>query len=198
MDHHQGAAARAEAEPGALTHPAVVQLRAVERWLLEGLSESARAQAHMEWEGFGAALLPLGILFSAVRIPGRLVAVLAGVDAPRDAPRALDVFLAEALHGGPVICDPHRGWRFYALVPVSVPQTWAQATEGGRQDLDTEVLGPGWSVGVPRVAAVGYPAHGLVASYWSVPMTSPGHLCEPLRVARLIGEAAHQLTGKDM
>ncbi|MEU3256093.1 hypothetical protein [Streptomyces sp. NPDC006997] len=198
MAGHQrpGLGAPAETPARVLLHPTADERLAVEQWLLSTLSESGRAQARTEWKTLGAALLPLGTQFSAVRIPGRLVAVVAGVDVPRDDPHAIDAFLAEAFQGGPVICDPYNGYRYYVLVPASVPQTWAEAAEDWRS-MDTEVLGRGWRMGVPRVDAVGYPEDGaLLSSYWSVPMPSLGVLCAPLKVARLIAEARHQLGGE--
>jgi hypothetical protein len=46
-------------------------------------------------------VLPLSGLFSAVRVPGRLVqAATASTD-----PHGVDTALAEAFGGGPVVCD---------------------------------------------------------------------------------------------
>ncbi|WP_336113305.1 hypothetical protein [Streptomyces sp. PTD9-10] len=59
------------------------------------------------------ALLPLGSLFSAVRIPGHLLFAAAGTAEFSE----VGAFLDEALDGRPVICDP-RGLRYYALVPA--------------------------------------------------------------------------------
>ncbi|MEV5884423.1 hypothetical protein AB0L74_17100 [Streptomyces sp. NPDC052020] len=135
------------------------------------------------------ALLPLGTLFSAVRIPGRLVqAVIASADAEE-----IDDFLDEFLDGGPVICDP-RGPRYYALVPASVPTTWRQAADDWRRSADVECLGRGSYLGVPRAHATDFRPQTL-ESYWSVAMASPGLLCPPLTVARLIAVGVHHLSG---
>lgn len=131
-------------------------------------------------------MLPLGTLFSAVRIPGRLVEALAGTTGRPE----IDTFLGQVLEGGPVICDPH-GHRYYALVRASVPVTWHEAVDDWRV-VDVDCLGRGTYLGVPRVDAVAYNTQTR-ASYWSVPMPSPAELCAPLRVARLIAAASHQL-----
>jgi hypothetical protein len=129
-------------------------------------------------------MLPLGGLFSAVRIPECL---LAAVSACSEA-ACLDDFLAEAL-GGPVICDP-RFSRYYALVPAGMPATLHQMAEAWRA-LDVDCLGRGSYLGVPRLDAVNR-EHAL-ASYWSVPMDSAAVLCTPLAVARLIAAGRHCL-----
>jgi hypothetical protein len=64
-------------------------------------------------------------LFSAVRIPECLLATLS---TSTEAAACLDDFLAEALGGGPVICDP-RFSRYYALVPARMPATLHQMAE---------------------------------------------------------------------
>ena len=75
------------------------------------------------------ALLPLGTLSSAVRIPGRLVLALTGSAQPW----AVDVFLGQVLDGGPVNCDPYAH-RYYALGSASMPTMWwHQATEKWRR-----------------------------------------------------------------
>ncbi|MFE2581145.1 hypothetical protein [Streptomyces sp. NPDC059378] len=132
----------------------------------------------MEWQEHGVTLLPLGTLFSAVRLPGLLVQAVAASATPAD----IDAVLDDAMQGGPVICAP-RHQRYYALVPASVPRTWQQAVEDW-QAADVEVFGRGTHLGVPRLAA----DHERpdLQSYWSVPMDSPAMLCAPLCVARFI------------
>jgi len=131
-------------------------------------------------------MLPLGTLFSAIRLPARLVTAITG----RLTLAETDAFLADALDGGPVICDP-RGPRYYALVPASVPRTWRDAAHEWR-DADADVLGRDTLLGVPRldVTELNPVEH---ASYWSVPMESMGMLCAPLKVARLIAAAQMRL-----
>jgi hypothetical protein len=129
-------------------------------------------------EGRGGAAA-LGILFSAVRLPGDLVTAAAGVSRLAD----VDGFLDEVLDGGPVICDP-RGHRYYALVPGSMPGRWRDAAEEWRT-LGVACLGRGTYLGVPKVQAVEFDPEGQI-SYWSVPMPSAAVLCRRLAVARLI------------
>lgn len=133
----------------------------------------------MEWSGEGGvALLPLGTLYSAVRIPEHLVHAVAGSTEPA----AVDEFLARALLGGPVICDP-SGRRYYALVPASTATRWRHG--------DADCLGRGTHLGVPRLDAL-EPDPQAWASYWAVPMPSAGVLCEPEAVAQLVVVAAYR------
>ncbi|MFE5758890.1 hypothetical protein ACFQ7I_35155 [Streptomyces massasporeus] len=124
------------------------------------------------------ALLPLGDLFSAVRMPEYLLTALSGGAEAA----CVDDFLAEALGGGPVICDP-RFSRYYALVPAGVPAMPHQ-TEDTWHGLGVSCLGRGSHLGVPRLDAVD--SRRPLASYWSVPLNSAAMLCTPLLVARLI------------
>jgi hypothetical protein len=133
----------------------------------------------MEWTQNGVALLPLGTLMSAVRLPHRLVRAVAG----RDEPDALDSFLGEALDGGPVVCDPHRR-RYYLLVPASMPTRWHVAAAEW-EALGVKTLSRGTYLGVPKPQCVSFNA--LVwGCYWSVPMPSAGVLCRPHDVARIM------------
>lgn len=166
--------------PAAESAPA----QTVERWLLSALPEFGRTRARDEWNEYGVAVLPLGTLFSAVRLPALLVHAVAASTVPED----IDDVLTEALNGGPVICDLRRG-RYYALVPAGVPTAWQDAAEDWRR-ADVEVLGRGWYVGVPRTDAT---EPGLTDSYWSVPMPSAAILCTALGVARLIAAGVHVL-----
>ena len=167
-----------ETEPRVLVHPMADRRLASEHWLLATLPASHRSRARQEWLQHEVTLLPLGSLFSAVRIPGALVAALARSTEPE----RLDEFLRETLDGGPVICDPHF-LRYYALVPASMPRTWHQALDDWRTQ-DVDCLGRGSYLGVPRPDAVEWARPR--ATYWSVPMDSPAALCAPMDVARLI------------
>ncbi|EPD63194.1 hypothetical protein [Streptomyces sp. HGB0020] len=171
-----------ETEPGVLVHPCSDRRLAAEHWLLSTSRNRDRTRA--EWRRHGIAMLHLGALFSAVRLPEPLV--LALVDKPWD-PALVDPLLKDMLDG-PVICDP-RHHRYYALVPASVPVTWRQAVEEWRE-VDVDCLGRGSILGVPRLDADRYDGQ---ASYWSVPMQSAGVLCAPLHVARMIAAARHLL-----
>ncbi|MFI8301583.1 hypothetical protein ACIGCZ_37375 [Streptomyces nigra] len=172
--------------PKVIVHPAADRRLAATHWLLSTLPAAGRDRARTEWEDTGVALLPLGTLFSAVRIPGRLVRALTG---PLSLPET-DTVLAEALRGGPVICDPHRP-SYYALVPTSMPSTWKDAAAEW-DEVDVAVLGRDTHLGVPRLDATEL-SPTRWASYWSVPMESAGVLCDRLAVARFIAAARHVL-----
>lgn len=167
-----------ETEPGVLVHPTADRRLASEHWLLATLPAPHRDRARLEWQQHQVTMLPLGSLFSAVRIPGQLLAALTGSTESAE----LDQFLRETLDGGPVICDPHFR-RYYALVPASMPRTWHQALDDWRA-MDVDCLGRNWHLGVPKVDAVEWTRPR--ATYWSVPMDSPAALCSPMDVARLI------------
>ena len=173
-------------EPGVLIHPTADRQLATTQWLLCTLPAQGRDRARTEWRQHGVAMLPLGTLFSAVRIPGSLIHALTGTLEPRE----VDPILAEALRGGPVICDPHRP-SYYALVHASMPRTWRDAAEDW-SSMDVAVLGRDTHLGVPRVDAVALDPVTR-ASYWSVPMESAGMLCDRLAVARLIAAGRHVL-----
>ncbi|WP_405856098.1 hypothetical protein OG407_07155 [Streptomyces sp. NBC_01515] len=143
----------------------------------------------MEWQEQSLAMLPLGTLFAAVRLPVALVGAAAFLRGTPDLAQ-VDAFLDEVLDGGPVICDP-QGRRCYALVPASMPESYKQAAEDWRP-LGVEILGRGTYLGVPPVHLVEFDKEACV-SYWSVPMQSPAMLCTPLNVARLIAAALQRL-----
>lgn len=156
---------------GSLVHTTAERQLAAAHWLLS--AHPAPGQAREEWSSRGGmALLPLGTPFCAVRIPERLVHAAVG---SKD-PAVIDAVLAQALCGGPVICDP-RGRRYYALVPASTAVKWRQP--------GAECLGRGTYLGVPRPDAVDRNAHAW-ASYWSVPMPSAAEVCTPDAVAQLV------------
>lgn len=166
-----------EPEPGVLIHTPSDRRLAVEHWLLS--AHGAPEQARREWTASGVALLPLGTLFAAVRLPARVVHAATG----RTEHAEVDQALAEALDGGPVICDPD-GRRYYALVPASTPARWREAARGWTGP-GVECLGRGTYLGVPRPQAEEF-APERWASYWSVPMASLGELCAPELVAHLV------------
>ena len=184
VDHTQRALRPVQTGPGVLVHPTADRRLASEHWMLSTLPAPNRDRARREWRQNKVTLLPLGSLFSAVRIPGALVAGQAGTAQAAE----LDDFLRETLDGGPVICDPHF-LRYYALVPASMPRTWHQALDDWRT-LDVDCLGRGSYLGVPRLDAVEWPRPR--ASYWSVSMDSAAMLCSPMDVARLIAAGWHR------
>ncbi len=176
-----------ETEPGVFVHTRADRQLATEHWLLS--AHPAPTRARREWTDHKMALLPLGTLFSAVRIPQSLVLAVVG-----RAPHAeVDTFLAEALNDGPVICDP-RGHRYYALVPGSMPAKWSAAAEEWL-GLGVGCLGRGTYLGVPRLDVEELDPEAWM-SYWSVPILSAGDLCAPLAVARLLAAGKHCLAGR--
>lgn len=184
-DHSQ-ALPPAIAAPGMLVHPTADRRLAAEHWLLSTLSRDRRARARLEWREQGVAMLPLGTLFSAIRIPAAVVLASGRCHSHTDA----NQFLATVLDG-PVICDP-RGHRYYALVPASTPRTWHEVVDDC-QVADVDVLGRGTLLGVPPLDRTEFEPVAA-ASYWAVPMESMAVLCRPLTVGRLIAAGCDQLT----
>lgn len=160
--------------------------QAAEGWLLSELPNDGRRRAVDDWGHGKPVLFPLGRLFSAVRLPGNMVLTLSGESGTSS---EADLFLDDALHGGPVICDP-RGFRYYALVPAGMPRTWCEAAAEWRAQ-GIACLGHGTYLGVPSMEAdqPGSP----VASYWSVPLEAATRLCAPLAVARLVAAGRYAL-----
>ena len=165
-------------EPGALVHSSADRRLAAEHWLLS--AHPSPSQARLEWQEHKVALLPLGTLFSAARIPGRLVCELVGAEEPDE----VDPFLDDALDGGPVICDLHQR-RYYALLPASTPRNWHTLAQDWQATLGVDILGHGTYLGVPQLSETEANARSC-ASYWAVPMSSAAMLCSPLKVARLL------------
>lgn len=161
----------------------------VEEWLLSALPAEAHRTARLDWDRHGAVFLPLGALFSAVRLPEAIVGAFTG---GRWEPQRQADWLAEALEAGPVIAEP-RYHRWYALVPAGVPTTWRDAVTDWR-DQDVEVLGRGFHLGVPPLTATAYVSADR--SFWASPMCGAGVLCAPLTVARVIAAGVHAM-GRD-
>ncbi|MEU9654180.1 hypothetical protein AB0E00_35530 [Streptomyces sp. NPDC048110] len=176
-----------ESGPGVLVHPTADRRLATEHWLLSTLADQGRARARMEWQEHGVAFLPLGTLFSAVRLPQRLVLAVAGERKPS---ADVDAFLGEVLDGGPVISDPPNR-RYYALVPATMPTTWHEAVDDWRV-MDVDCLGRDTYLGVPRIDLT-ESDRATYATYWSVPMPSMATLCAPISVARFIAAGKFQL-----
>jgi hypothetical protein len=126
-----------------------------------------------EWSSAAKlALIPLGRAFDAVRLADGVVHRAVGSD---DSCVAGDR-LAQYLEDGPVIHDP--GFRrYYVLVPPGTAETWRTPV--------AECLGEGTYLGVPRVDRVELEQHTQASSYWVLPMTRPGHLCQPAEVLAL-------------
>lgn len=181
-----GALHIAEASPA---QPTTERQLATGQWLLSTVPGPGRDRARREWQKNAVTLLPLGTLFSAVRLPGDLVRA-AGLLGRKPDMAQVDACLDEVLDGGPVICDP-QGRRYYAIVPPSMPESYQRAAEDWRP-LGVEILGRGTYLGVPPVHLVEFDKEACV-SYWSVPMQSPAMLCAPLAVARLIAAGMQRL-----
>ena len=75
---HGGAEGSVQPESGVLVHTSADRRLATEHWLLSTLPEPSRERARVEWQEHSVALLPLGTLFSAVRLPLDLVLAAAG------------------------------------------------------------------------------------------------------------------------
>lgn len=185
-----------EPEPGVLVHTNTDRQLAVEHWLLA--AHPKPEQARREWGEDGVVLLPLGTLFSAVRIPRQLVVSASRLEETDDNAHMFDVminqFLFEALSEGPVICDQHRQ-RYYVLVPGSTPVRWRRAAAAWRA-LGVDCLGRDTHLGVPHLTANReYPEPW--ASFWAVPMQSPGALCNPIDVARLVAAGKRRMAEAD-
>jgi hypothetical protein len=183
-DHTRGALRPVETGEGTLVHPGRDRRLAAEHWLLSAAPNQQEARTH--WADGDVAILNLGTLFSAVRIPADLVLAVAMEPVPSV---HVDEVLAEVL-AGPVVCDPHHQ-RYYALVPASMPVTWTDAVADWRK-LGVEMLGRESVLGVPALTRTELGVHRL-ASYWSVPMDSAGELCSPLAVARLLAVAMRSM-----
>lgn len=177
------------AQTGAV-HTAAERRMAVTHWLLSTLDATRRDRARMEWQEQGVALLPLGGLFSAVRIPEQLVHAVARIDHPQ----TVNGFLAAALDDSPVIHDP-SGHRYYVLVPASMPTRWTKAASVWSDQLGVDCLGSGTLLGVPPTDVLWLNVL-TNQSYWAVPMSSAGVLCDPQTVARMIAAAARARLGR--
>ncbi|MFC9507560.1 hypothetical protein [Streptomyces sp. NPDC057002] len=133
----------------------------VERWLASAHPSPDTARG--EWSSAAKlAVIPLGRVFEAVRLPERVVH-RAVASADRD---TVSDRLARCLSGAPVIHDP--GFRrYYALVPPGTAQMWCTPV--------AECLGQGTYLGVPRADRIELDEYGQ-ASYWAVPVVRPGRL----------------------
>ncbi|KUF17245.1 hypothetical protein AT728_15555 [Streptomyces silvensis] len=126
-------------------------------------------QAEAEWANSGVALLPLGVLFDAIRVPGRLIHTAAGSDDRNVVAQALDAWLH-----GPVVRDARTGSGCYYVL-IAPDTVW----EGAADRLST-----GTYLGVPRVGRQVSPV-----TFWAVPPQDPGQLCDPAHLAALLATA---------
>ncbi|MVO83870.1 hypothetical protein GPA10_03585 [Streptomyces sp. p1417] len=129
------------------------------------------------WAEHGVALLPLGVRFDALRVPGRLVHTAVGSDEPATVGAAL----RDWLHG-PVVRDVRTGdgsGCYYALVAP-----YALCTPCAPWEESVGRLGAGTYLGVPRIGSQVSPV-----TFWAVRPEHPGHLCDPIRLAALLSTA---------
>lgn len=171
-----GSFEQSELEGAALVTGRERQL-AVAHWLLAAARD--RDKAREEWLTQDAALLACGGIFSAVRMPGELVRAAAQT---ADEVK-VDVFLRHALDGGPVIRGRYSD-QYYALVPASTAWRRPPCSVPG-----LECLGKSHYLGVPAVDRTQPEGR----AYWSVPMDSPGELCEPRLVWAMVRLAEERL-----
>ncbi|CAM5300285.1 hypothetical protein AB0F92_40525 [Kitasatospora aureofaciens] len=147
------------------------------------LAERQRAVAHWiaasapvpqltltDWSRSGLAMLPTGVQFAVVEMPGAGVRSAARTDNVR----LLDRYLARGLNRGPVFCyDAHDA--YFALVPADAARDWPLP--------EVRCLGLGQTAAVPRP---GLTRDGGGRAFWAVPMSAPAMLCPARLVANLI------------
>ncbi|MEV3856708.1 hypothetical protein AB0J38_20555 [Streptomyces sp. NPDC050095] len=160
---------------GDITHESPSRARvgeAVAEWLCCATDD--RRAALLVMSRGELTVLRLGTLFSAVRVPAEIV--FAAFETEELA--AIATSLRTCLHRAGVIHDPrHR--RFYVLVPKHTATLWHQA--------GAECLGRGSYLGVPSPLG-NRPSRDPWATYWLVPLPSPGELCDPARLVDLVAE----------
>ncbi|KUF13344.1 hypothetical protein [Streptomyces silvensis] len=140
---------------------------AIRCWLAR--AHPSPRQAESEWANGGVAMLPLGKLFDAVRVPGQLIHAAVGSDDPHTVDEALSNWLR-----GPVIRDTRIGsGSYYVLVPPD--SQW----EGPAPRLRE-----GTYLTVPRIGRQMSPV-----TSWAVPPPRRGQLCDPAHLAALLGTA---------
>ncbi|GHC60753.1 hypothetical protein GCM10010349_30260 [Streptomyces flavofungini] len=137
---------------------------AIRTWLARAHPSPRRAEA--DWADHGVALLPLGQLFDALRVPAFHIHAAVGSDNRKTVGEALN----DWLHG-PVIRDTRTGsGLYYVLIPPGA------AWEG-----EADRLGAGAYLGVPRVGTQVSPV-----TFWAVQPERRGQLCDPAHLAALL------------
>ncbi|MFJ1667342.1 hypothetical protein ACIOK4_13335 [Streptomyces bottropensis] len=150
-------------------------------WLTRALPPDKRRQAESEWAERGVALLPLGVRFSVVRLPERLVHAALGTSDPARVAAELPDRL-----GGAVIHDTYsHGHPYYPLIQWHAGIVW----DGGD---DAPCLGEGTYMGVPHIRRVTPPG-----TYWLAPPRHEGDLCRPELVQRLVRQARAAVAADD-
>ncbi len=123
-------------------------------------------QAEAEWADSGLALLPLGTLFDAIRVPGELIHRVMGSDDSATAGKTLD----DWLHG-PVIRDTRTGSGFYYVL-IATDAPW----DGPGIRLST-----GTYLSVPRLSR-----QVSAVTFWAVLPPRRGRLCDPAHLDALL------------
>lgn len=155
------------------------QYRLTTEWLAR--AHPVPQQAHAEWSQQGVALLPLGKLFAAVRLPGGLVHAAIGYERPE----LVAVALRRCLRG-PVIHD-HRtaGQTYYALIQWHAGRVWDYGDTAPCLHGDVYL-------GVPRLDREQPPG-----TFWVVRPRYDGDLCRPELVRELIDVGRRQLAADE-
>jgi hypothetical protein len=147
-------------------HPSGDRRLAVAHWLLTAALDPV--QARKDWPRVGTVLLRCGEVFTAVRMPGRLVEAAAGTGNPA----CMTTSLRELTGGGGVWADRHSR-AVYFLVPAETTRAW---NVPGTQCLDDRYV-----VGVPWPG--GDACEDGERTHWLVEMDAPGTLCSADAVA---------------
>ncbi|MEV7090300.1 hypothetical protein AB0O07_31220 [Streptomyces sp. NPDC093085] len=150
-------------------HP--LTITPVERWLARSIPDPE--SAFRDWRDGRPAVLALGAMFDAVKLPQRLVHAAAST------PERSAVTAVLAPLGGPVIWSP-PGW-YLALVPAGTAAVW--------DPRYAAALGPDTYLTVPRPDR-----RGPAGIHWAVPPAHARTLCSPAAVARLLADG-HQRQG---
>ncbi|MEV6720622.1 hypothetical protein AB0M94_06780 [Streptomyces xanthochromogenes] len=163
-----------------LLHPLTeAQREAIRDWLAGSLNRPEVAKD--QWASGGIATLALGRRFSAVRLTEPLVYTITESSKPMHVTGVLASTLL-----GPVLHTPSTR-RFYAFTPAA-PPSWGYSPHA-------EYLGRDYYLGVPPIELTD-PEDGH-DGYWAVPVTCPGDLCDPARLADLVTTASLELKGAE-
>lgn len=144
------------------------ELRAVD-WL--AAAHERPGAARQAWLEGARALLRVGVVWDAVKVPASIIYRLADSAGPDHIQR----ILAEHGASGPTIADPGRA--YYLLVPAGTAANWA--THGA------ECLGAACYLSVPAPSRLGPPE-----THWLTTPDGTGRdLCNPAAVAGLVRAA---------
>lgn len=169
-----------------MAHPAAptgcsVSYRSPADWLA-----AADPNPHGVKEGWlndvgGIALVRLGTLFDAVRVPENLVHLVTGSDKPEAVRERLTTYLP----GGAVLRAPSPGC-YYCLVEPGTTTWWPSPA--------AECLGDGAYLGVPHPDRS---TPNVVDSYWISPLSRPGGVCSAGSVLSLVAAGACRADADD-